>query len=139
MIEFSREDLLRSKLIKPAWYRVHIKSIGQALSKNGDSTNYPVDGVIKFNADDGSLEYKDVPIGGIPTWFFNSKAKGFMVGFIKALDPTTEINDGFRFNEKAAEDKDIDVFVDNELWDGTMRNRVNHKYRAPRAVPESQS
>src|SRR5215469_14938578 len=109
MIEFTREDLLSSTVVKPGWYRVHIKTVGAQLSKNGDSTNYPVEAVILFNADDGSEEFKDVPINGIPTWFFNSKGKWAMVGIIKAVDPTAEVGPGFRFNEKGLEGKEIDV------------------------------
>jgi hypothetical protein len=134
MIEFSREDLLSSTIVKPAWYRVLIKNVSAKLSKDAQSTNYPIEGTILFNADDGSKEFENVPLNGIPSWFFNSKAKWAMIGIIKAVDPTADIGPGFRFNEKALEGKEIDVYVDNELYEGTIRNRVNHKYRAPRTV-----
>lgn len=129
MIEFSREDLLSSTVVKPGWYTVLIRSVEKRLSKDGNSDNFPVNAVILCNGDDGSEEFKDVPINGIPVWFFNSKGKWAMIGFIKALDPTAEIGPGFRFNEKGAENKIIDVWIDNEMYEGTMRNRVNHKYR----------
>lgn len=136
MIEFTREDLLRSKIITPAWYRVHIDNVEGKLSKAGDSTNIAVTGTILYNADNGSKEFADVIIGGIPAWFFNTKAKGFMTGIIRAIDPSTEIIEGFRFNENALIGKEIDVFVDNEMYEGVMRNRVNHKYRAPRELSQ---
>ena len=81
VISFSEKDLLRGKIVEPAWYRVRIDNIGEAPSKDGGSTNYPVEGVILKNADNGSEDFKGVPI----EWNFNSKAIGFAVGFLQAF------------------------------------------------------
>lgn len=127
IIEFTREDLLRSKIVNPAWYRVRIDSVETALSKNGDSTNIILKGVILFDADTGSTEFADVPT---PYWNFNTKAKGFMVGFFNALG--VEINEGSRVDFDAVVGKEVEVFIENDLFEGKVVNRINHKYRAIR-------
>ena len=62
LMEFSKRDLLRGKVVTPAWYRVRIESVGEAPAKpseKGPSTNYPVEGTILFNADNGTTEFRD--------------------------------------------------------------------------------
>jgi len=126
MINFSERDLLRGKVIEPAWYRVRIDSIGEAPSKDGGSTNYPVEASVIRNADNGNENFKGAPLD----WNFNSKAIGFAVGFLQAFG--VEVKPGVRFELKSAEGKELDVFVENDTWQGRLVNRVNHKYRAPR-------
>src|SRR5689334_13035129 len=96
-IDFSNEDIQRGKLITPAWYRVHIDEITSGLSKNGDSTNYLVKGTIVRNADSPN----DHEFDGFPTpyWNFNSKAKGFMIGFFASMG--VEIVSGQRYDIEA--------------------------------------
>ncbi len=129
VIEFSQKDLLRGKVVPPAWYRVHIDAIGEAPSKDGGSTNYPAEGTILFNADNGDKEFAGVPLD----WNFNSKAIGFAVGFLQSFG--VEVAPGKRFELASAAGKDLDVFVENDTYQGRMMNRVNHKYRTPREVP----
>jgi hypothetical protein len=126
MINFSAKDLLRGKVVEPAWYRVRIDSVGEAPSKDGGSTNYPVEATIIRNADNGNEEFKDAPLD----WNFNSKAIGFAVGFLQAFG--VEVKSGVRFDLANAAGKELDVFVENDTWQGRLVNRVNHKYRAMR-------
>lgn len=126
IISFSEKDLLRGKIVEPAWYQVRIENIGEAPSKDGGSTNYPVEGVILRNADTGDESYAGVPI----EWNFNSKAIGFAVGFLQALG--ADVKAGARFDLNAAAGKTLDVFIENDTWQGRMKNQVNHKYRAVR-------
>ena len=128
IISFGPKDLLRGKTVTPAWYRVHIDSVGEAPSKDGGSTNYPVEGTIKFNADNGDLEFANFPL----EWNFNSKAIGFAVGFLQSFG--VEVKEGVRFDLASAAGKELDVYVENDNYQGRMVNRVNHKYRAPRDV-----
>lgn len=127
LIQFTEKDILRSKVVTPGWYRVRIDGSGQKPSKDGGSMNYTMEGTILFNADDGSKEFTGVPLD----WNFNSKAIGFMVGFFSALG--AEVTANSRLNTDNAVGKELDIFVENELYQGTMKNRINHKYRAPRA------
>lgn len=126
MIQFSERDLLRGKVVEPAWYLVHLDAISEGPSKDGGSTNYPVEGTIIKNADNGDEKFKGVPLD----WNFNSKAIGFAVGFLSALGVTVKA--GARFELANAAGKDIEVFVENGDWQGRIVNRVNHKYRAVR-------
>lgn len=127
VISFSEKDLLRGKIVDAAWYRMHIDAVGEAPSKDGGSTNYPVEGTIVCNAETGDTTYAGVPI----EWNFNSKAIGFAVGFLQALG--ADVKAGARFDLALAAGKDLDVFVENDQWQGRIVNRVNHKYRTPRS------
>lgn len=126
MISFSDRDLLRGKVVEPAWYVVEIQQVGEAPSKDGGSTNYPVEGVIIKNADNGSEDFKGVPLD----WNFNSKAIGFAVGFLAAFG--VDVKSGARFELGNAIGKQLEVFVENGEWQGRIVNRVNHKYRVLR-------
>jgi hypothetical protein len=126
IISFSDRDMNRGKIVEPAWYVVHIDNVGEAPSKDGGSTNYPVEGVIVRNADNGSEDFKGVPLD----WNFNSKAIGFAVGFLLAFG--VDVKSGARFELANAIGKDIEIFVENGEWQGRIMNRVNHKYRPVR-------
>jgi len=127
IISFSDRDLLRGKVVEPAWYVVDIGNIGEQPSKDGGSTNYPVEGMIVRNADNGSEDFKGVPLD----WMFNSKAIGFAVGFLAAFG--VDVKAGARFDLANAIGKQLEVFVENGEWQGRIVNRVNHKYRALRS------
>ena len=139
VIQYSKRDLLRDKVVSPSWYKVLIESVGEwTPSADKQSQNLAIESTIVCNADDGSVEFADVPIGGLGTWSFNSKAMGFSLGLVKALAPqfgmnADEIDDKTRIELKQAEGKMIELFVDNNLYEGRMRNKVNHKYRALRS------
>lgn len=128
VISFSDKDLLRGKVMPPGWYKMKIDAIGESSSKDGGSTNYPVEATTICNADNGDTEFAGVPVD----WNFNSKAIGFAVGFLESLGVT--IAAGQRFDLGAAAGKEIDVFVENGEWQGRIVNRVNHKYRKPKVV-----
>lgn len=126
IIQFSDRDLLRGKLVKPAWYRVRIDGVGEAPAKQSDkgpSTNYPVEATILFNGDTGDTEFVNVPVD----WNFNSKAIGFAVGFLQSFG--VDVKSGTRFDLKSAEGREVDVFVENDTYQNRLVNRVNHKYR----------
>lgn len=122
-ITFGDRDLLRGKVVEPAWYRVKIESVGEKPSSDGGSTNYPVEATIIRNADNGDTTFTMVPLD----WNFNSKAVGFAVGFLQAFG--VEVKAGVRFDLNAAAGQELDVFVENDVYQGRTVNRVNHKYR----------
>lgn len=130
MIEFSESDLLRNKIVTPGWYRVHIDSVAEwAPSKDGNSLNCAIAGVILCNADDGSEEFKGVPL----EWLFNNnpKVRGFIEGFLRAFGVDVTAS---RYDIGAAQGKDLDVFVQTGEYNGRKKNEINHQYRAPRAA-----
>lgn len=136
IIEFSEKDLLRGKLITPGWYRVRIDAVGEApakISDKGPSMNYPVESTVLFNGDNGDTEFTNVPLD----WNFNSKAISLARPFLEAFGVTVQAK--MRFDLKSAEGRELDVFVENEMYQNRFINKVNHKYRAPKedvtAVP----
>lgn len=122
-VTFSARDLLRGKVVTPAWYRMKIEAVGEEPSSKGDSTNYPVEGTILKDADTGSEEFAGIPI----QWNFNSKAMGFARGFLESLGVNLEADKRYELANAAGEI--IDVYVENDTWQGRTVNRVNHKYR----------
>ena len=128
IITFNDRDILRGKVVTPSWYRCKIENIGEALSKDKNSTNYPVEATVLFNADNGDTEFAGVPLD----WNFNSKAIGFATGFLAAFG--VEVKPGVRFDLSNSIGKEIDIMVENGEFDNRIVNRVNHKYRVPREV-----
>lgn len=124
-ITFNPRDLLRGNIIPPGWYKVRIESVGEKPSKDGGSTNYPVEATIIKEADTG-----DETLAGCPLeWMFNSKALGFARGFLESLGVSLEADRNYELNAAAGEV--IEVYVENDQWQGRTVNRVNHKYRKP--------
>lgn len=126
IIQFGDRDLLRGKVVTPAWYLVRIEGVGEKNSADGGSTNYPVEGTIIKNADDGTTDFANTPLD----WNFNSKAIGFAVGYLAAFGLTAE--SGKRYDLSATAGKFVEIFVENDTWQGRVINRVNHKYRQAR-------
>lgn len=130
MISFSEDDLLRDKIVSPGWYRVMIQRVGTKPSSGSNpetTTVWPIEGKIIRNADNGSEEF-----AGVPTpagWNFNDnpRAKGFMIGFLKSLG--ADIKPGERVELSNAEGQEIEVFIENDTYEGRIVNRINHKYR----------
>ncbi len=133
VFSLSKKDIMGGKVYDPAWYRVRIDEVNVAPSKNVEkpSTNITYQGTILMDADTGDTKFAEHPL----TWMFNSRALGFTKGFLVALGvPEETIDEKTRFDFKAAIGKEIDIMVENETYEGRQVNRVNHKYRAPRAA-----
>ena len=128
MVDFSESDLLRNRILTPGWYRVAINRVGEwTPSKDQQSMNAPIEGVVKFNADDGSTEFAGVPL----EWLFNNnpKVRGFIEGFLRGLGE--DVVPG-RYNLSVAEGKELDVFVKTGEYNGRQKNEISHQYRVPR-------
>lgn len=125
-IRYSQRDFQRGRVVEPGWYVMEIQSVGEASSKDGQSTNYPTEGIIIKNAENGSEEFK----GAIIEWNFNSKVISFSMGFLRAfnLEPKPDVD----YELASAVGKRLEVMVENGEWNGRIVNRVNHKYRALR-------
>jgi hypothetical protein len=126
-VEFSDRELLRGTIVEPAWYRVYVEGVGEGTpSKDGKSTNFGAEGTILFNGDTGATNFRNVPID----WNFNSKAMGFAVGFLKAFG--VDLAPRTRYELNSAAGKEIDIYIDNRMFEGRTLNNVSHKYRAPK-------
>jgi hypothetical protein len=127
-VKFSAKDMLRGKVVEPAWYVVHIDNVGEAPSKDGGSTNYPVEATIVCNADTRDTKFAGVPL----EWNFNSKAIGFATGFLASFG--VEVQEDKFYDLANATGRDLEVFVETGEWQGRMKNQVNHKYRPLRTA-----
>lgn len=140
LVGFTPADLNRDKVVTPAWYRVRIENVGEwTPSKDGKSQNMVMEGIILFNADTGEKEFADVPIGGMGAWSFNSKAMGFSLGLLKAVATQIGLNvdaitPDSKIEFKLLEGKFVDLYIEPNEYEGRIRNKVNHKYRAPREL-----
>ena len=126
---FSESDLLRNKIVEPGWYVLDIQAHRDwTPTKAGDSNNCHYETVIEKNADNGSTDFAGIPI----ELMFNDKpkARGFIEGFLRGLG--VDIQYGARYDGNAAVGKKVEAFVENETYEGRIRNRVNHKYRQVR-------
>ena len=124
-MQFSEKDLLRNTVVEPGWYQVHIDAAGEEqTASNGKSINYLMEGTIIKSAEDGSEKFAKVPL----TWNFNSKAQGFAIDYFKALGIDT-IDTNERYQLEFGVGKVIEIFVENQDYQGRTMNRVNHKYR----------
>lgn len=137
-VQYTKRDLLRDKLVPPGWYRVMIDHVSEWMpSKDKQSQNMVLDGTILFNADNGSEEFKDVPIGGMGAWNFNSKAMGFSKGLTYAMASqcgydAEALTESDQIEFKHFEGKVVDVFIINDTFEGRMKNKVDHRYREPK-------
>lgn len=133
VFSLSRKDVMGGKIYPPSWYRVRFDEVITEPSKNVEvpSTNIVYSCTILFDADSGDKQFADHPL----TIRFNSRALGFTKGLLIALGvPEDSITEDTRFDFKNALNKEVDVFVENGLYEGRPTNQVNHKYRAPRAA-----
>ena len=130
IVEFSQDDINRSVIVEPAWYRVTINGINQRPSKDAGSTNYFVEGRIICNAENGDKKFEGVPTPN--NWLFNSKAMSNMVGFVAALTGEKPApGQGYRI--ESAVGKEIEVFIENGLYNNQVQNQIHHKYRSAKA------
>lgn len=131
LVDFSDSDLLRNKILPPAWYEVSIEKVADwTVSSKGTSNNCLMDCVVLRNADTNETD----GIAGVPVYIQlndSPKARGFIQAFLCGLG--VDVESGVRYDLKAAEGKSIIAFIENETWEGRVRNRINHKYRIPKA------
>lgn len=129
-IQFSEDDVKRGTIVTPAWYRVRVDNVLEKPAKApSTNTNYWIEGEILFDAETGDKKFAGVPTPYV--WLFTTGALGNAMGFVAAImGSTPEL--GKEYELKMAEGRELDVFIENEIYQGQMQNRINHKYRAPR-------
>lgn len=139
-ITFDPQDLLRSVVLPVDWYRVRIEQVNvkPASGTNPDTTElYPVRATVICNATNGKTKEDDgTAIAGVPTppsWQFNNNpnAKGFMVGYFKAFG--VKVEPGQALELKATEGRELEVFIEQDTYNGQVVNRINNKYRQVRS------
>jgi hypothetical protein len=126
-IEFTEKDILRSKIVEPAFYRVRIEDIESKISNKGDSTNFRLEGVILKNADNGNEKYAGVPTPYL--WFFNSKQLQHLIPVIQAVDPAWEVKPGVRVDPELLKGQELEVYIGNGTYNNQIQNQITNQYR----------
>lgn len=109
----TREDMLRSKILEPGWYKARIKDITQETASDGESTNTIVDFVVVEG------QFKDTPL---KRWF-SEKAPGFIVPFLTACGANVGENGG-TFDLERSKGREIYIYVKNEMYQNKPTNKV---------------
>lgn len=125
--EFTPEDILSGKLVDPDWYIIKIKSVSEAPSAKGDSTNNLMKANI-VSSMNGDTKFAGVPL----TWNFNTKAPGFVMGFLEAMG--AEIASGKRYELEDTVGMQVGAFVKQKEYEGRVRNDVPGQFRS---VPQA--
>src|SRR3954463_11814886 len=108
-VQFTQDDINRSKIVSPAFYRVRINSIASKAAKTGGGTNLWLEGVILKNADNGSEEFAGVPTPYL--WMFSSKDIGKMIPLLQAVEPTFTVDPTARIPLDTLQGQELEVFI----------------------------
>jgi hypothetical protein len=130
VVSFSDSDLLRNKVVEPAWYVLDIQGHRTwTPTKDGQSNNCHMETVILKNADNGADDFSGVPI----ELQFNDKpkARGFIEGFLRGLGVDIQANTRYDLNNAVGQK--IEAFIENDTYNGRLVNKCNHKYRVARS------
>lgn len=118
----TKEDILRSKVLNPGWYKAKITKVSQepAKSDGGESTNTWVDlSVVSGPLQNDGSSPTDVPVRRC----FSEKAPGFILPFLKALNTKVEAGGG-QFDLERSVGREVMVYIKNREWQGSMQNDV---------------
>lgn len=116
----TREDMLRSKILDPGWYRMRVKKVWQEASAAGDSTNTWVEfTVISGPAQKDHSDAKDTPVRRC----FSEKAPGFIVPFLKAAGAQVAA-DGGDFDVEKSVGKEMGVYIENKMYENKPQNNA---------------
>lgn len=116
MVTFSKEDILRSKIVKPEWYESVIKDVVTEQNKNKDADNYVTTFVIQGGEFDG------VPI----TVWFSEKAPGMMIPCVEAVAGGKKVEPGQQLDPEKLKTKKVQIHVINGLYNNRMQNQIDN-------------
>lgn len=123
MLKFivTEEDMLRSKVLDPSWYRAKVVKVTQETAKSdGESINTWVDFTVLAGPQqkDGTSPVK-TPVRRC----FSEKAPGFIVPYLKAAGATVKAEGGEYDIEKSI-GREMDIYIANRMWENQMQNDV---------------
>lgn len=113
----TREDMLRSKTVKPGMYLLSVKSVTKGPGKNDPSSETIT---INFVVEDGDKEFIGVPI---PYWV-SEKAPGLAVDFLEAVSGKKMSADGGSFDIEQCVGRKVKAFIKNEKYQNRMTNKI---------------
>jgi len=120
-LTITKEDLLKSKILEPGWYPTKVRGTTTKSATTDGSTVFTVEFAVTGgpNQKDGSS-----PIGVTLYKTYSEKAPGFAVKFFQTIGALIDPEKGATVDFDAAKNRELKVFVKNDLWKGVMRNVV---------------
>ena len=109
------EDILRGKIVEVGWHEGVVKEVVESAASTDKSTNWKIVCIIREGG-----KYDGVPVEK----YFNEKAPGFAINFLKSM--------GFQIDEKSGGDFDLQktagrpvaFFVETGEFQGTPNNKI---------------
>lgn len=114
MIKVTKSDLIKGRTYDCDWYPVEVIDFDEKAAKTDGSTNY----VYTFRILSGPFE------GGELTRTFSEKVIGMMVPFVEACGGKFD-EDGGSFDPAALKGRKLQVYNNNRMYEGKMRNDVS--------------
>ena len=120
---WSQEDINLTEVMPVDWYWVEITNFEKKQAANGGSDNYILQGKIISN-EQGKTDFAG---RRTPWWSFNSKMMGFARGMWESLG--VKIGPGAKTDWSALPGQKVLVFIDQDMYQGQLVNRMTNKYK----------
>ena len=120
---WAQDDINLTEVMPVDWYWVEIIGFEKKISSKGDSDNYILSGKVISN-EAGKTDFAG---RRTPWWSFNTKMMGFSRGLWESLG--VKISAGVKTDWNALVGKKVLVFIDQDMYQGSMVNRMTNKYK----------
>lgn len=120
-LTITREDLLKSKILEPGWYKVKINDVAVKEAKTDGSTVYNLEMTVI-----GGPSQKDgvSPVGIKVFRTYSEKAPGFAVKLFQALGAKIDPEKGAEVDFAGTVGRELGAYIKNDLYKGVMKNVV---------------
>jgi len=114
----TREDMLRSKVLDPGWYKIKVVKMWEEKASDGESMNTWIEGkVISGPAQKDGSNIVDTPTRRC----FSEKAPGMATPFLRAIGCNVTEN-GFSGDIEKGIGQEILAYNENRMYEGRMMN-----------------
>lgn len=122
----TKEDLLKSKPIEPAWYPAEVTSYEQKPAGKDAKNPGSLNTTFKFKLLEGAVSPTNKDMAGAIVYrLFNEAGMGFAAPFIAVVRDVLEVDpEGVEFDPDEAKGKKMLVYIQNRMYEGRMQNEV---------------
>jgi hypothetical protein len=114
-LHLSPEDILRGKLVDVGWHEGIVKSIDESAASTDQSTNWKLTIIIREGG-----KFDGVPLER----YFNEKAPGFAINYLKACGFTIDEKTGGDFDLQKTVSRPIGFFVEIGEYQKRPKNEI---------------
>jgi hypothetical protein len=120
-LTITKEDLLKSKILEPGWYKVKITNATSKPASTDGSIVYTLEMVVTSGPKqkDGAM-----PAGLKLFRTYSEKAPGFAVKLFQALGAKIDPEKGAEVDFASTVGRELGAYVKNDLYKGVMKNVV---------------